>query len=253
MRKTLIKRKKSGKSRRRNKRTRKNNKKGGGLGSDLRQKLVTLYREGKWEEYDAITQQISTDYHSGKKDFFFHLKNQIKTFSPETILSLERSLSQLKMKGIPEAIIYLKQVPQTLIQMLVDSFNVATHTIKTHSEPDELNYTEVWEKYDDITQHIIKNYRMYDSDNPASEYYNPDGKLGFFNYLKYNIQIGHDAVKNAPIMIKTNFERNTLESLERTLTQLQEDGIPESMVYLHVITDFLDELRKKEELLEKSL
>jgi len=109
MRKTLIKRKKSGKSRRRL--TRKIVKRGGGMGSDLRQSLVTLCRRGKWEEYDTITQQIISDYRlKNKKDFFIHLDNQIKTFKPDTLLCLERSLTQLQEDGIPESMVHLSHV-----------------------------------------------------------------------------------------------------------------------------------------------
>lgn len=140
MRKTLIKRKKSGKSKKHNRRTRKMVKRGGGKwdrpkkqitttpykrssGSDMRQKLVDLCRDGKWDEYDAVTQEIIKEYRQNdKKDFFYHLKNQIKikygadgitpeiestTFGDNTLLCLERSLTQLQEDGIPESMIYL--------------------------------------------------------------------------------------------------------------------------------------------------
>ena len=108
MRKTLIKNKRS---RKHYKRTRKTVKRGGGLGSDLRQSLVTLCRQGRWAEYDAITQQIITDYRiKDKKDFFIHLDNQIKTFKKDTLLCLERTLTQLQEDGIPESMIHLSRV-----------------------------------------------------------------------------------------------------------------------------------------------
>ena len=112
MRKTLIKRKKITKS----KRTRKNNKrrrhqKGGGLGSDLRQQLVSLCRQSKWAEYDSITQRIIDDYRlNNKNDFLIHLDNQMSTFKRETALCLERSLTQLQEDGIPESMVHLARV-----------------------------------------------------------------------------------------------------------------------------------------------
>ena len=112
MRKTLIKRKKYTKS----KRTRKNNKrrshqKGGGLGSDLRQQLVSLCRQSKWEEYDSITQRIIDDYRlNNKNDFLIHLDNQMSTFKRETALCLERTLTQLQEDGIPESMPHLARV-----------------------------------------------------------------------------------------------------------------------------------------------
>jgi hypothetical protein len=112
MRKTLIKRKKITKS----KRTRKNNKrrrhqKGGGIGSDLRQQLVSLCRQGKWTEYDTITQRIIDDYRlNSKNDFLIHLDNQMSTFKRETALCLERSLTQLQEDGIPESMVHLARV-----------------------------------------------------------------------------------------------------------------------------------------------
>jgi hypothetical protein len=109
MRKTLIKRKKTVRRNKRTKRTRKQ--RGGGVGSDLRQKLVSLCRQGKWDEYDALTQNIIDDYRrAGKKDFFIHLDNQMTTFKKETALCLERSLTQLQEDGIPESMVHLARV-----------------------------------------------------------------------------------------------------------------------------------------------
>lgn len=119
MRKTLIKRKKSGKSRKHYKRTRKMVKRGGGLGSDLRQKLVTLCRQGRWAEYDAVTQQIIKEQealtqHSSdpdiKHDYFIHLERNIKTFGRDTLWCLERNLTQLQEHGIPHSMPPLEYV-----------------------------------------------------------------------------------------------------------------------------------------------
>uniref|UniRef100_A0A6C0BTV4 Uncharacterized protein n=1 Tax=viral metagenome TaxID=1070528 RepID=A0A6C0BTV4_9ZZZZ len=111
MRKTLIKRKKTTNRRNRKRRTTRKTQRGGGLGSDLRQKLVTLCRQGKWEEYDAVTQSIINDYRrSGKNDFLIHLDNQMSTFKRETALCLERSLTQLQEDGIPESMVHLAHV-----------------------------------------------------------------------------------------------------------------------------------------------
>jgi hypothetical protein len=141
MRKTLIKRKKTS-NKKTSKSTRKNCKRGGGKedralgirlssvpykrptsGSDIRNQLVTFCRQGEWEKYDDITQQIIKDYRDVRpnKEFFNHLKNQIKiiykedgnpsiestTFSDNTLLCLERSLTQLQEDGIPESMVYL--------------------------------------------------------------------------------------------------------------------------------------------------
>lgn len=81
------------------------------MGSNLRQKLVTLCRQEKWDEYDATTQQIIHDYRiNGKKDFFIHLDRQIATFKPSTALCLERCLTQLQEDGIPESMAHLEYV-----------------------------------------------------------------------------------------------------------------------------------------------
>ena len=110
MRKTLIKRKKTVRRNKRTKRTRKQ-RGGGGVGSDLRQKLVSLCRKEKWDEYDALTQKIIYEYRRyGKKDFFIHLDNQMSTFSKSTKLCLERSLTQLQEDGIPESMVHLAHV-----------------------------------------------------------------------------------------------------------------------------------------------
>lgn len=235
MRKTLIKRKKSGKSRRsiNNKRTRKHNKRGGGLGSDIRQKLVTLCRQNDLKEYDNV---VENEIMPNPKDFLDHLKKNISTFKPENVVCLERGLRKLQMKGVSAATYYLREhVMPALKQTLVDSYNFAENTIKSHSGQEDLDYDKLWKKYDGVTQHIINNYRMYDSDNPASKYYNPDGKFGFFNYLRNNINIGLNE-RREPYIIKCSFEDdNVLDALERSLTQLQEDGIPESMDYLFAV------------------
>ena len=111
MRKTLIKRKKSGKSKKHNKRTRKMVKRGGGIGNELRQQLVTLCHDKKWEEYDKITQRIIDDYRrNNKTDFFVYLNNQMSTFRKSTKLCLERSLTQLQEDGIPESMVHLAHV-----------------------------------------------------------------------------------------------------------------------------------------------
>jgi hypothetical protein len=47
---------------------------------------------------------------NGKKDFFIHLDNQIKTFKNDTLLCLERTLTQLQEDGIPESMIHLARV-----------------------------------------------------------------------------------------------------------------------------------------------
>jgi hypothetical protein len=118
MRKTLIKRKKSGKSRlNRNRRTRKMVKRGGGIGSNIRQELVTLCRQGKWAEYDDLTQRIIKEQdvltqHNPdiKHDYFIHLEKNIKTFGRDTLRCLERNLTQLQEQGIPPSMQHLEYV-----------------------------------------------------------------------------------------------------------------------------------------------
>lgn len=90
--------------------------------SDIRNQLVTLYRNSEMTKYDEITQMIIRNYRAvvSNKDFFHHLKNQIKikykkgepvidstTFSENTLLCLERCLTQLQEDGIPESMSYL--------------------------------------------------------------------------------------------------------------------------------------------------
>lgn len=84
---------------------------GGSYGSDLRQRLVSLCKNKKWNEYDNVTQQIMRDYWvNGKKDFFIHLDRNIKTFSPETLYCLKQSLTQLQEDAIPESMPHLAYI-----------------------------------------------------------------------------------------------------------------------------------------------
>jgi len=82
-------------------------------GSNLRQKLVTLCKKEEleekrdWKEYDKVTQEIINDYIKGDKSFFIHLDKQIKTFKPETLRCLERSLTRLQEDAIPESMPHL--------------------------------------------------------------------------------------------------------------------------------------------------
>lgn len=86
---------------------------GGSYGSDLRQRLVSLCKSKKWNEYDDVTQQIMRDYWiNGKKDFFIHLDRNIKTFSPETLYCLKQSLTQLQEDAIPESMPHLSYIMQ---------------------------------------------------------------------------------------------------------------------------------------------
>lgn len=86
---------------------------GGSSGSNVRQQLVILCKRGKLTEYDDLTQQIMRDYWvNGKKDFFIHLDRNIKTFSPETLSCLKRSLTQLQEDAIPESMPHLAYIMQ---------------------------------------------------------------------------------------------------------------------------------------------
>lgn len=79
-------------------------------GSDLRQKLVTLYKYKKLEEYDKITDKIITDYIDNKNDIFLHLNNKFNTFSERTKISLERFLTRAQEEAIQESMPYLYEI-----------------------------------------------------------------------------------------------------------------------------------------------
>jgi hypothetical protein len=75
-------------------------------GSDVRNELVTLCRHRKWSEYDNLTQRIINDYEL-RNSFFYHLNNQIQSFSPNSLSCLKRCLIQLRERGIPDSIPFL--------------------------------------------------------------------------------------------------------------------------------------------------
>ena len=64
-----------------------------------------------------------------------------------------------------------------------------------------------WSEYDELTQKIMKDYWV-------------NGKKDFFIHLDRNI---------------TTFSPETLACLKQSLTQLQEDAIPESMAHLSYV------------------
>ena len=66
-----------------------------------------------------------------------------------------------------------------------------------------------WDEYDALTQHIMKEYWV-------------NGEKDFFIHLDRNIK---------------GFKNNTLRCLKLSLTQLQEDAIPESMKHLSYIME----------------
>jgi hypothetical protein len=87
------------------------NQQGGSYGSDLRQRLVSLCKNKKWDEYDSTTQQIMKYYWvDGKKDFFIHLNRNIRTFSHETLYCLKHALTQLQEDAIPESMLSLAYI-----------------------------------------------------------------------------------------------------------------------------------------------
>lgn len=79
-------------------------------GSDLRQKLVTLYKNKKIEEYDILTDQIINDYRNCKKDIFIHLYKWFNTFSYTTKISLTRFLTRAQEEAISESMTYLYEI-----------------------------------------------------------------------------------------------------------------------------------------------
>jgi hypothetical protein len=78
------------------------------------------------------------------------------------------------------------------------------------------------ESYDKVTQHIMREYWEANRDNNSSR------SIDFFTHLKNNYD---------------TFSINTKLCLERCLTQLQEDAIPESMYYLSDIIQLKQSLK----------
>lgn len=76
----------------------------------MRAELVRLCKKNEWEEYDKITQSIIDDWVKGDKSFFIYLDKQIKTFKPETLQCLERSLTRLQEEAIPESMEHLHYI-----------------------------------------------------------------------------------------------------------------------------------------------
>jgi len=103
---------------------------GASLGSDIRQKLVTLCKRGNWEQYNDLTQKI-IDYSITRKDFFIHLYRNIHTFKQHTLSCLKQSMIQLNANNIPDAIIFLYYI---------------------------LCKNNELQEYDDLTQQIMKDY-----------------------------------------------------------------------------------------------
>lgn len=112
----MVKRYKTKKNnKKKNQKTKQNTKRfhhqyGSGKGNDLRAELVRLCKKNEWEEYDKITQSIIDDWVKGDKSFFIYLDKQIKTFKPETLRCLERSLTRLQEEAIPESMEHLHYI-----------------------------------------------------------------------------------------------------------------------------------------------
>jgi hypothetical protein len=218
MRKTLIKRKKTTNRRNRKRRTTRKTQRGGGLGSDLRQKLVTLCRTASnssdrdaliiLEKYDKLTKEIIVDNGKKKSDFLFHLEKNMSSFSDDTILCLERSL-----KRISGAEKYLEKVIQTRNALVLKGS-------KIHSQLVDLCKKEDITQYEDITQQIMSDWR--------------NRNKAFFIFLDEQISV---LVKKYIDNGKNQNDADDILCLERALTQLQEEGIPESMKHLVTVMD----------------
>jgi hypothetical protein len=272
MRKTLIKRKKSGKSRRnRNRRTRKMVKRGGvykrpsdegdsgqpnkentiekilrDTGDNIRFRLVQLWKKKEYDEYNGLVDSLLDNSYlsnAGRKKLFDHLDRKITTFSLESLLALEKFFNKLYSIDTENADIYFKQLSTKyaenekltapkLVESLYNTYLIA----KKELDKDEYDgtpdyYEKIWKDYDDITKKIISDYRIYQT-NEFCYYLNKYMPILMENYLRE----GEGGEYETRII-----------SLERCLTQLQEDGIPESMDHLEPVI----KVRNKKELREK--
>ena len=91
-------------------------------GSEIHKQLVDLCKKEDIESYEAITQQIMSDWRNRKRAFFIFLDEQmdilVKKYidngknqnDADDILCLERSLTQLQEEGIPESMKHLVTV-----------------------------------------------------------------------------------------------------------------------------------------------
>jgi hypothetical protein len=240
MRKTLIKRKKTSKSKRK---TRKNCKRGGGKWgatpssdaglpyekpSNIRNQLVQAWKENNTDKYNENVDKILNNYKSTKA-FIGHLDNEFASFKPETIVCLDTLLTTLKQRRLnrqfPQIDEYISKVPDAMAQTLFNNYNYAMNEIEKQAGSDSINYDEIWKRYDLVTQQIIYDFREHEATD-------------FFDYLEsdyltplireYSTLAAEDPLKDV--------HKTRILSLERSLTQLQEDGIPPSMIHLaHVI------------------
>lgn len=79
-------------------------------GSDLRQKLVTLYKRKKLREYDDLTNKIIYYYVNGDRAFFIHLNKKFRTFSKLTKICLMRALTRAQEEAIEESMPFLHEI-----------------------------------------------------------------------------------------------------------------------------------------------
>jgi len=249
MRKTLIKRKKSGKSKnKRNRRTRKMVKRGGvygkrpaddsevdssslpptkeneiekilrDTGDNIRFKLVQLWRKEEFDKYDGLVDSILGNK-TALNNLLYHLDRKITTFSLDSLLALEKFFRKLYGINKAKSDEYLKILSTKYSEN--EKINMPA-LVKTLIQYHDSEYKI--EEYNKITQKIINDYRSY-------------GTKEFFDYLDENIKIGKDKDGNAMIVSST-FSEDELIALLRTLTQIQEDAViyGNSMEYLAAIS-----------------
>lgn len=119
-------RKKRTNRRKYNKITRKRRNKGGGKdrGSNLRNDLVSFCRRGNVEAYDVLTNSIISETRRGKKNFLFHLYEEMMKkngFGFNTLVCLKRALMRLQEEAIPDSMPPLEYISNhTRIKVLID-------------------------------------------------------------------------------------------------------------------------------------
>jgi len=254
MRKTLIKRKKSGKSRRR--RTRKMVKRGGvyppkrkadtgdsgppltkkttidqillDTGDNIRFNLVQLWKKGKLDEYNGLVDSLLDNNeisNIARNELIKHLDIQIKTFRLESLLALEKFFIKLDVINKAKSKEYLKVLfEKYAVNEKINMPTLVKRLIQYH-------LTNNTQAYDDITQKIINDFRNY-------------GTKEFFDYLDENIKIGKDK-DGKTIIVASTFSEEQLLALLKTLTQIQEDAVAygNSMAYLEAISNMANKLQ----------
>lgn len=172
-------------------------------GNNLRAALVKFCDNSN--QYDKLTQKIKENKEYIKA-FIQHLDEKIDTFSYKTLKCIEPFLE--KLKDSAQDVSDIDKIKSHY------DFIINIDTIIKNGDRDNLvgKFKEACDsknekEYDKITLEI------------KNKYINENNK-DFFTYLKYKLKL---------------LDKETLKCLERSLTGLQEDAIPESMPHLHYI------------------